>query len=239
MSFARTFLLQKFIKCNYLLKSNRCSSVVTPSPSVINSASSSKLSLTGCESITDACVTFSFEINSAYFSVVACVVDCLSVVVDVLRDILGDVDVDFVVDGTVDDDDICIAGVVLTVEVVVVVVVAVVVFTIFIGSHFSMVVPFVSISLFIIPVLHSGTHMTNSIVSCVQMSNGRPFLVNGMRFILLRMKNRAFGQSINKIKNIVRIFIFRLMMKRDSMKTIYCSHLLLSFCFSLNESYLI
>lgn len=160
--------------------------------------------VTGSDSVAVATVTLSFEINSAYFSVVACVVERLSVVVDVLRDILG-VDVNFVVDGVVDDDFSTVVVVVVGEDCVVVVVVVTltdVLFAIFTGSQISSVVLFVSISLFTIPVLHSGTHMMISIVSCVQMSNGRPFLVNDIRFMLLRMKSRAFGQSINKTRGI-------------------------------------
>lgn len=109
---------------------------------------------------------------------VAYVVKRFSVVV--LRDILG-VDVGLAVDGIV-DDEISIVGM----DVVVVVGVTVVVVTLtdvlfaisFIGSQISLLVSFVSISLFTIPVLHSGTHMRN--MSCVQMSNGRPFLVDAI-----------------------------------------------------------
>lgn len=130
-------------------------------------------------------VTLSFDINSAYFSVVACVVECFSVVVVVLlRDILG---VNFVVDGVVDDDfsnfGVVVAAVVVVRAVVVVVTLTDVLFAILTDSQFDSVVLIVSISLFTIPVLHSGTHMMISMVSCVQMSNGRPFLVNAIRFI--------------------------------------------------------
>lgn len=149
--------------------------------------------VTGCESITDASVTLSLEILSEYFSVecddgcsvvVVVVVVVVLVVVDVLRNLL------VVFDGIVDADILVVVGVVG-----VVVPLTDVLFVIFMDCQISSVVLFVSISLFTIPVLHSGTHITNRIVSCIQMSNGRPFLEYAMWFIL--MKNRAVGQSVN------------------------------------------
>lgn len=88
--------------------------------------------------------------------------------VDVLRVIFGVVvvvdDGEVVDDGVVDDDTSFFGAV------VVVSLTDMVWFVSFIGCQFSSVVA--SISLFTIPVLHSGTHITNSIARCVQMSNG-------------------------------------------------------------------
>lgn len=85
--------------------------------------------------------------------------------VDVLRVILGVVVVVVVVDDGVVDDDTSFFGAVVVVSLT-----GMVWFVSFIGCQFSSVVA--SISLFTIPVLHSGTHITNSIARCVQMSNG-------------------------------------------------------------------